>query len=494
MLVSLLVGLAAGCQQAAGPTAVDSGPGSATSSGPLGSTPASEDPQAAAYFKKKGWLLMRDLRISDGKPVVVLAAQDQAKPFAGVTLNPDDYKMLARSKTVQLLDLRKVKNTTDEGLKAVAGIPQLQGLVISGDAVTDAGLKALAQCKSLDSVSLMTKNVTDAGVKELAALPKLRWLYLFGMTLTGSGFEAFAGSKTLESISTEYVDGLTDEGIKHLAKLPALNELKIGKGFGESKLTAAGIKAIVDAHMPARFEFDRKLLDDDLLAALVKKGWLYGTTPPGAKEKRPATPEEVKTIVLDGSKVTDRGLRALLNCTNTTSMHLERTGVTDETLQKLSGFKKLSYLTLGQTKVTGAGLDALAGLPVKHLALEGCELSEDAFKALGKLAALEDLSLSRAKMKSAWLQHIAGLPQLKDLSLLEADFDDAAVKHVAKLPSLHSLSLNGTKLGDAGFLELLKLPQLRSLYVDGTNVSAEVYRTAKKEHPKLTLYFYRYDK
>jgi len=46
---------------------------------------------------------------------------------------------------------------------------------------------------------------------------------------------------------------------RNIAKLPALDELKIGSGFGEKKLTADGLRAIVEARVPAKFEFDKKL-------------------------------------------------------------------------------------------------------------------------------------------------------------------------------------------------------------------------------------------
>jgi hypothetical protein len=355
-------------------------------------------------------------------------------------------------------------------------------------------MKTLAQCKNLDNVSiLLAENLTDAGIKELAALPRLSSLYIMSMKLNGSAFEAFADSKTLRSVTLELVDGFTDEGARHLAKLPHLDELKVKEGFGEKKLTAAGIKAIVDARMPARFEFDHKLIDDDLLASLIAKGWLYGPTPPGATTPKPATPADVQFITLDGSKVTDKGMELLLNCTNVRSLHLQKTGITDETLKKLPAFKKLDYLSLEQTKVTADGLNAITGLPIKHLAMEGCELSEDCFKAFAKMSALEELWLGEAKMKADWLKHIATLPKLNELNLRNADCDDAAAKHLTSLASLEDLTLNNTKLGDEGFMQLLKLPKLKQLYVDGTMVTREVYQKAKKDHPKIRFYFYRYD-
>ncbi|HUR54638.1 MAG TPA: hypothetical protein VMZ71_10935, partial [Gemmataceae bacterium] len=84
------------------------------SPGPLLSTPADEDPEVMAHIKSKGWLLLRDMRISDGKRLVFLTVQQKDKAFEEFAITPDDYKMIAKAKTVQVLDLRNVK-TTDDG-------------------------------------------------------------------------------------------------------------------------------------------------------------------------------------------------------------------------------------------------------------------------------------------------------------------------------------------------------------------------------------------
>ena len=472
----------------------DPGSGGGGSPGPLWSTPADEDPEVLAHVKAKGWQLFRDIRLSDGKPLVFLTVQQKDKPFEEFALAPDDYKVIARAKTVQALDLRSVK-TTDDGIKTVAAMPKLEGIIIKGDDLTDASLKIVAGCKSLDNVTVLGgKQITDAGVKELAALPKLQGLYLGFMTLDGSCFAAFAGSRTLTALTLEYVDGFTDVGARHIAKLPNLDQLKIGGGFGEKKLTAAGLQAIVDARLPAKFEFDKKLMDDALFTSLVKKGWLYGPTPPGAKDKKPAAAADVKFLSLTDSRVTDKGFAAVLDCVNVTSLHTSNTGITDETLKKMSGFKTLDYLALEKTKVTAAGLEAVAAAPLKHVAMEGCDLTEDAFKAFGKMQNLEELWLSDAKMKGEWLKHISALPKLKNLNLMRCDFGDADVKHLTAMPALEDVTLNDTKLGDAGFAELLKRPLLRRLWVDGTKVTKEVYQKAKKDHPKRSFYFYAYDR
>lgn len=468
-------------------------PGPGAIPGQLGTTPADEDPEVLAFFKARDWRLFRDVRIADGKVLVYLNVEDAKRPFAPMTATDDEYKMMAKSKAAQVLNLSNVK-CTDAGLKLVAASPRLEGVIVKGEDVTDAGLKALAECKTLTSVTLMsTDKVTDAGVKELAALPNLQHLHFVNTKIDGTAFEAFAGAKALTVLWLDYADGLTDAGAKHVAKLPNLNELKLKGGFGGGKLTAAGIRAVVDARLPAKFEFDTKLLDDDLFAALVAKGWLYGPSPPGAREPRPATAADVKSISLSGSNVTDKGFAAVLNCTNATALFLDRTGITDETLKKLAAFKQLNHLALDQTKVSGAELEALSGLPVKHVALQFCKLDEAAFKALGKMRALEELRLSGAKMEADWLKHLAGLPKLRDLNAPGTALDDASVKHLLALPALKELTASETALGDAGFQQLLTHAPLQKLNVDSTKVTKEVYQKAKKDHPTRSFSFYRYD-
>ena len=62
---------------------------------------------------------------------------------------------------------------TDAGLKEVAQLKTLTWLNLSGTAVTDAGIKELAALTKLHTLYLTDTAVTDAGIKELQkALPK----------------------------------------------------------------------------------------------------------------------------------------------------------------------------------------------------------------------------------------------------------------------------------------------------------------------------------
>jgi len=63
--------------------------------------------------------------------------------------------------------------TTDEGLKELKELTNLQTLSLADTKVTDKGLKELKELKNLTELNLSLTPVTDAGLKELKeALPK----------------------------------------------------------------------------------------------------------------------------------------------------------------------------------------------------------------------------------------------------------------------------------------------------------------------------------
>ncbi len=72
--------------------------------------------------------------------------------------------------------------------------------------------------------------------------------------------------------------------------------------------------------------------------------------------------DKIASLDLARTKVTDAGLKAVAAMKNLTELHLENTGITDAGLDHLTGLASLEYLNLYNTKVTDAGLPKLAGL------------------------------------------------------------------------------------------------------------------------------------
>ncbi len=74
----------------------------------------------------------------------------------------------------------------------------------------------------------------------------------------------------------------------------------------------------------------------------------------------------IYTLNLAGTKVTDAGMAALDDMHNLAELHLDRTAVTDVGLPHISKLRKLQYLNLYGTAITDAGMNSLKSLPSLH--------------------------------------------------------------------------------------------------------------------------------
>jgi Leucine-rich repeat (LRR) protein len=119
---------------------------------------------------------------------------------------------------------------TDEDLRFLASMPELERINLSGTKITDAGLIHLQNCPRLTFVSLEDTAVTDQGLAQLLALQELE-----GLSLSGTK--------------------ITDAGLDELAKLPNLSELWLRKteitNQGYRKLQAALPQCEIQGDPPA---------------------------------------------------------------------------------------------------------------------------------------------------------------------------------------------------------------------------------------------------
>jgi len=98
--------------------------------------------------------------------------------------------------------------------------------------------------------------------------------------------------------------------------------------------------------------------------------------------------EQVYSLNLAKSQISDQGLAVLSQLKNLSQLHLENTPVTDSGLEHLSGLTRLQYLNLYGTEITDAGLEALQGLKhLKNLYLWQTKVSYDAAQAIEKATA-----------------------------------------------------------------------------------------------------------
>src|SRR6266852_3170260 len=120
-----------------------------------------EDPEVVAYFTKMQWRTHRLKRDHDGRESTFLTIKNPEGPFDEVKLTPENYKMIARSKTVQVIDMR-YGHLDDEALGILGTMPRLESIDAHCEKVTDAGLKVFAKNRKLELLFLFApEKITD---------------------------------------------------------------------------------------------------------------------------------------------------------------------------------------------------------------------------------------------------------------------------------------------------------------------------------------------
>jgi hypothetical protein len=144
----------------------------------------------------------------------------------------------------------KLRQATDDGLAALAGLSELEVLMIwSASAVSDAGVAHLAGLPKLQNVHINNGAIGDGALAVFAKIPSIETLSLQGNNFSDAGLKHLAGMKQLRSLwigmNKQFI---TDAGVQHLAGLTRLEQLDVGT----SRLTAAGIRALKDLNQLKR--------------------------------------------------------------------------------------------------------------------------------------------------------------------------------------------------------------------------------------------------
>jgi len=200
------------------------------------------------------------------------------------------------------------------------------------------------------------------------------------------------------------------------------------------------------------------------------------------------------------------------------ALRLDKTGTTDVDLETIAAeYPNLVELTLGETKVTDAGLIHL--LPLKKLRkirLSKTAITDSGMNALAKCEFLEDVDISQTKVGDFGIWELRALPRLKNLNLYltrvtdtgldsfrvgehrsaakierlnldKCPITDAGIPKLASLTSLAWTHLGGTAITDTGLAELAKLSSLKEAIVTKTETTLQGVEQLRKDRPDLNV-------
>lgn len=127
----------------------------------------------------------------------------------------------------------KAGGLNDATVSQLLRLKNLQSFSADGAQLSDAGLRVMAGCTSLRSVSFFhlsfrMEGFTGEGFAAWSALPNLEKLTVAGMSMGDVGFAAIAKITTLKELRTWHTYQ-TEAGNSHIATLPNLSTLMLGQ-------------------------------------------------------------------------------------------------------------------------------------------------------------------------------------------------------------------------------------------------------------------------
>lgn len=419
------------------------------------------------------------------------------------------------------LDLSQLEKFPAEGVHEI---------VLHGTGLDDDSAVHLLRFKSLDHLDLENTPIGDRGLEIVEQLASLRSLSLKSTRITDDGVARLKNLKQLQALDLRYIEAITNEGVRHVSEISALEHLRLGAAYNVTvdREMDSGAERVVRAVSEMRgdeyvyindegmanlprlpnlktLHLERIALKGDGLSALkeipglrelalisvleraygskVSKEAVHELSGLSALEKLWVfSAEDLAVDVIEAaSKIP--ALRSLIFSSPDHSYFA--TGLSTQTLPLLGKFDKLEELQIGTAyneKLGGADWSGLAKMQnLKKLRLSGVYESQDASNAasaIGEIHSLEQLGFYHVALTNSGVQKLSKLEQITELAIIIPSYygtkqphalvTDNGLKSLAGMKNLRSLSLMGCDVSDYGLESIAALPELRQLDLRGT--------------------------
>lgn len=272
-------------------------------------------------------LMLRSLHSDKSHDVAVRLANKSTSTltrlqFRGAVTNAQ-ISQLKDSDVLRAIVFLESFGFTEEGMKNLKRFPNLTHVAFNPGPLTDAGLAHLAGLKQIDDLMLWGTGITDAGLVHLKEMSGLRSLQL--------------GTSR----------GITGPGLQHLVGLSNLKTLSVhDTSFGDSGMAYLGdLAAIEELHMAFT-----KITDDSLQklsrARTLRLLSVSGTKVTDAGLRKLAQHESLAELYVSETEITNAGLEAIRGLKNLKRIDIRKTKVTGKgvrDLKKAAPFCEIVY-------------------------------------------------------------------------------------------------------------------------------------------------------
>ncbi|MCL4796480.1 MAG: hypothetical protein KJZ84_18090 [Bryobacteraceae bacterium] len=440
-------------------------------------------PVAAFQVDKEGKKAApaRRMRAADWEAMIeVIREQDITAVEANGLMTDAVMEKIAGLDRVTRLSLGGSRELTDEGLRKLARMPQLEHLDVSGypgGKVTDAGLEVLRCLPNLRTFEMAWgKGISDKGVRNLRYCELLERVNLMGSPTGDGAIEALEGKARVRHLSTGRE--VTDAGLRRLGGIPRFREaaeggepvgLLIDGPFTNEGL--AGLRGLAGVNELDLFWHVKRMTAEGFahlaeMANLMALGSDGELSSDRAMEHIARIPR-LRRLRAQESVATEEGFCALSRSATLEGFWgRECANFGSRSFLAFARMPALRSLGVSLQKVEEQALGALAEFPALR-ELTPIGLTDEGFRHVGRCAELERLTCMYCRETTdAATEQIGGL-RLSYYYAGLTRITDRSLEILGQMETLDQVDLYECKgVTDRGLAFLAKLPRLREVHLD----------------------------
>jgi hypothetical protein len=361
---------------------------------------------------------------------------------------------------------------------------RLVGIDAAGQ-MTDAMLEDLSSIHHVQVAKLGgSRGVTDVGMRHLAKLTGLRHLELSGTSITDCGLETLSHLPDLETVSLAWTK-VTDAGAARLAGCARLVGVDLqGTVTGDGALHALAGKAFLRQLRSGNEVTDAGLAS--LREIPVFKSW-HGGEPKMGLLSYDASPNY---LLLRGS-FTDRGMAQLEDLDGLFALNLDAAElqISAAGLAPLVGLPNLGWLAVD---ATDASMAYIARMPrLRFLGCQDTVAGDDGFRALSQSQSIEYIWGRRChNLRTDGFAALARMPALRGLSVSCKNVADSGIAQLRRFPALRELM--PMDIPDEGYRHIAQCEGLESLILMYCRETGDAATEHLVRLPRLRNYFASY--
>jgi serine/threonine protein kinase len=193
-------------------------------------------------------------------------------------------------------------------------------------------------------------------------------------------------------------------------------------------------------------------------------------------------PKDVLTLDLADSQITDKSAPVIANLNQLESLGLDNSKISDEFISSVP--ISVGWLSLNGTNLTNKGIRKLTRLQNLHgVTLDGFPADAETFSNLSQLPQLRELYLRGPSVNDELMHDIGKLKNLQQLSITAGGVSDKGLADLSALTELRSLDLSDNPISAEGLKLLAPLRHLQKLKINGVKLTSDQLQAVRAALP-----------